>query len=192
MLKADRVILLDTDIWSRKGRTHRAKLRAEEGTQWINIPVCTADRKRPICEVRIDHSEDWKTPFKNGVLHNYSSATYFDFMQDELAADFKYASSFEKLIDFNLHIFNRLLTYLEIDLHYEFFSATSLTNSEYRVVYQEYASKNYIRQLDQAQPALEKHPAYRQAWPGFEPECSVLDLLLNYGPESYQVIELLY
>ncbi len=192
MLKADRIILLDSDLWSRKGRTHRAKIRSEEGTQWINIPVRTEDRKRPIREVRIDHNEDWKTPFRNAVLHNYSTATYFDFLQDELFADFEHASRFEKLIDFNLYLFKRLLTYLETDLHYELTSYTDLPDLDREVVYQEYASKNYIRQMNHTQPALSEHPTYRQCWPGFEPECSALDLLLNYGPESYRVLELLY
>ena len=192
MLKAGRVILLDTDTWSRKGRTHRAKIRNEEGTQWINIPVKTEDKGKAINRVRIDHSEAWKEPFWNGILHNYSTATYFDFLHDELLANFETASEFEKLIDFNLFFFRRILTYLELDISQELKSEVGETDVTQSIVYQEYQSKNYIRQFEKSEIALTNHPVYRQVHPGFEKGCSVLDLLLNYGPESFEVLEQVY
>ncbi len=32
------------------------------------------------------------------------------------------------------------------------------------------------------------HPTYRQVYPGFEPYLSALDLLLNHGPKSLDII----
>ena len=191
MLKSDRVILLDTDIWSRKGRTHRAKIRNEEGTQWLNIPIRTEDKKKPISDVRIDHSEPWFEAFWNAILHNYSTATWFDFYQDELYAEFEKASGFEKLIDFDLLIFNRLLTYLEVSIDYQLLSKELISIDNKTVNYQEYQSKNYIKQLDNSSTPLSLHPKYKQAHAGFKTECSCLDLLLNYGRESYKVLELI-
>lgn len=191
MLKADRMIFLDTDTWSRKGRSHRAKIRNEEGTQWINIPVKTEDKGKVINQVRIDHSEAWKESFWNGILHNYSTATYFDFLHDELFADFEAASEFEKLIDFNLSFFQRILTYLELDLPLELKSKVGETDITQSTVYQEYQSKNYIRQFEKSEIALTEHPVYRQVHPSFEEGCSVLDLLLNEGKESFKTIELI-
>lgn len=46
MLKADQVIFTDVEKWSRKGRTHRAEIRNEEDSQWINLPVVSEDRKK--------------------------------------------------------------------------------------------------------------------------------------------------
>ena len=191
MLKADRVIFLDTDTWSRKGRSHRAKIRNEEGTQWINIPVKTEDKGKVIKQVRIDHSEAWKESFWNGILHNYSTATYFDFLHDELFADFNTASRLEKLIDFNLFFFQRILRYLELDMTWELKSEVGKIDVTQSRVYQEYKSQNYIRQLEKAEVALIEHTVYRQVYTGFQEGCSILDVLLNYGPESYKVIELL-
>lgn len=191
MLKADRVIFLDTDTWSRKGRSHRAKIRNEEGTQWINIPIKTEDKGKVIKQVRIDHSEAWKESFWNGILHNYSTATYFDFLHDELLADFNTASGLEKLIDFNLFFFRRIFKYLELDIAWELKSVLGETDIPQSVIYQEYKSRNYIRQLENYEVALIEHPVYRQAHPGFKEGCSVLDVLLNYGLESYKVIELI-
>ena len=58
ILQADRVVLQDIEDWSRKSRVHRAKIRTPEGTQYINIPVMTKDRDKPITRVRIDHSKN--------------------------------------------------------------------------------------------------------------------------------------
>jgi hypothetical protein len=191
MMKADKVVLLDKDVWSRKGRTHRAMIRNEEGSQWINIPILTKDKKKPINVVRIDHSEPWFEAFWNGILHNYSNAMYFDHLQDELYANLKAASHSEKLIDFDLTVFRFLMNLMEVEISFDLASETSFDLNEHSTIYQEYASKNYIRQLEEAETALAKHPEYRQAVPGFESECSCLDLLLNYGGESFKVLELL-
>lgn len=189
MIKADKVILLDTDIWSRKGRTHRAQIRSEEGTQWINIPIVTEDKSKPINQVRIDHSENWFEIFWNGILHNYSNALYFDHFADELYADLETASQSEKLIDFDLTVLKRILTYLEVSIDYQLSSTVKESNLSKGKVFQEYRSKNYIRQLNNIETALKHHPQYTQAWPGFEPECSCFDLLLNLGPESFRVLD---
>ncbi|MFY0696645.1 MAG: WbqC family protein [Balneola sp.] len=198
MLKADRVIFTDVEKWSRKGRTHRAEIRNEEDSQWINLPVVSEDRKKAIKDVRLDHDQQWFEPFWNAILHNYRNATYFDHFEDELYQDIQQAFEFEYLMEFNLYFFKRLLRYLEIEIEYKLASKVSRystfpdetkKNLSAEVLYLEHQSKNYQRQTKQAQVALKKHPAYDQAYPGFVKGCSVLDLLLNKGVESFRILE---
>lgn len=198
MLKADRIIFTDVEKWSRKGRTHRAEIRNEEDSQWINLPVVSEDRKKAIKDVRLDHDQQWFEPFWNAILHNYRNATYFDHFEDELYHDIQQAFEFEYLMEFNLYFFKRLLRYLEIEIEYELsskvkgystFPDETMNNLSAEVLYLEHQSKNYQRQTKQAQVALEKHPAYNQAYPGFVEGCSVLDLLLNKGVESFRILE---
>ncbi|MEP2445698.1 hypothetical protein A8B79_01615 [Balneola sp. EhC07] len=198
MLKADRIIFTDVEKWSRKGRTHRAEIRNEEDSQWINLPVVSEDRKKAIKDVRLDHDQQWLDPFWNAILHNYRNATYFDHFEDELYHDIQQAFEFEYLMEFNLYFFERLLRYMEIDIKYKLASKVSGYSTfpdetkkklSAEVLYLEHQSKNYQRQTKQAQVALEKHPAYDQAYPGFVSGCSVLDLLLNKGVESFRILE---
>lgn len=197
MLKADRVIFQDVEKWSRKGRTHRAEIRSETGTQWINLPVLGEDRKKAIKDVRLDHSQRWFEPFWNAIAHNYQNATYFDYFEDELKSDFTKIAEFELLLDFNLYFFERMLTYLEIEINYELASQiegySTFPDEVVKVLnadslFLEHHSKNYQRQSSDSLTALEEHPVYRQGYPGFEKNCSVLDLLLNHGKESFKVI----
>lgn len=201
MLKADRVILQDVEKWSRKGRTHRAEIRNEGGTQWINLPILQEDRKKAIREVRLDHSQRWFEPFWNAIAHNYQNATWFDFYEDELISDILKVNEFEYMLDFNLYFLNRVLQFMELDITFELannvegystFPDEMVSNLNADVLYLEHKSKNYQRQGRLAKKALNEHPVYQQAYPGFEPDCSILDLLLNEGRESFRVIEKLY
>lgn len=198
MLKADRVIFQDVEKWSRKGRTHRAEIRSETGTQWINLPVLGEDRKKATKDVRLEHSQRWFEPFWNAIAHNYQNATYFDYLEDELQSDIKSITEFEYLLDFNLFFFKRMLQFLEIDIEFELASTIDeystypdecVKNLGADLLYLEHQSKNYQRQSFDSVIALKKHPVYAQSYPGFEHGCSVLDLLLNHGKESFKVLE---
>ncbi|WP_421775455.1 WbqC family protein [Gracilimonas sp.] len=198
MLKADRVIWNDLEQWSRKGRTHRAVIKGEQGKQWINIPIKTEDKKKTIGEVRIEHEEEWVEPFWNAIHHSYSEATWFDFFVDELQHDVVEAAEFEKLIDFNICFFERMMTYLELNIEYELASQipdfdpnpdTFMSNTKADILHQEYDAKNYQWLSDRAKPALEEHPGYDQMGNDFLPECSIIDLLMNCGKESFKVLE---
>ncbi|MCG8373351.1 MAG: WbqC family protein [Balneolales bacterium] len=187
MLRADRVILLDTDIWSRKGRTHRAALQTRSGLQWVNIPIHTEDKKKPINQVQINHSEKlWFETFWNAIHHNYHHARYFDYFEDELLAELQAASNKEKLIEFTKHLLPKLLQYLEIEIEFEWMSELVDIDINSELIFQEYQSKNYIRQLPSTHPAEIKDSGIRTMG-----ECSILHVLLTHGPESFKIIDLL-
>ena len=198
MLNADWVIFQDVEKWSRKGRTHRAEIRNEENTQWINLPVLREDRKKAIQNVRLDHKQCWFEPFWNAIAHNYQNATWFDYFEDELKSDILKVNDFEFLLEFNLCFFQKLCVYLEIEVSFELasliegystFPDKCATTLGADVLYLEHRSKNYQRQSQHSAIALKKHPIYPQAYPGFEPGCSILDLLLNEGKESFKVFD---
>jgi hypothetical protein len=117
---------------------------------------------------------------------------------DELRNDFETGAQFTKLIDFDIYFFERMMKYMEINLQpkmasniseYDTFPDQFVENIGADTLFLEYESKNYQRQTDLAIPALDNHPKYRQAVPGFVPDCSMLDLLMNYGKESFKVID---
>ncbi len=192
------MIWLDVEPWSRKGRAHRAELRNAEETQWINLPILSEDKKKPIREVRIDHSEPWLEAFWNGILHNYQHATWFDFFEDELFSDVQYSRECEFLFEFNSYFFQRLCIYLELNINIILASELSEYHSNPErtaanlgagTFYVEHQSKNYLWQSDKASVVLKEHPKYSQAHPGFIEGCSILDLLLNEGKESFRTID---
>ncbi|NGP75492.1 WbqC family protein [Balneolaceae bacterium YR4-1] len=201
ILQADRVVLQDVEQWSRKSRVHRTQIRTPEGTQWINIPILTEDRKKAIKDVRIDHSEDWITPLLRSIRYNYRNSVYYDFYEPEINADFRSAGEYKYLKPFILHIQKRLFQFMELSIHYEFASdLEEYTSNPDELVkrlgastlFQEHDSRHYLRQAEcKAEPDF-KHPEYRQHFDGFEPWCCILDVLFQFGPESFKITDKLH
>lgn len=200
MLATDLILLDDREQWSRKSRVHRAVIRAPEGTQYINIPIRTTDKKKPIKEIRIDHSDEWIVPMLKSLEFNYRNSVYFDFYEPEIRADIESGQNYEYLLPFALHIRSRIFRYLELDLddkielmsNRDFYDsdpdqmAENFGASQY---YQEHDARHYQRQGKNRLELPFKHPKYRQHFEGFEPDCCVLDLLFQYGPESFRVLD---
>jgi hypothetical protein len=198
MLNADQIILQDLERWSRKSRVHRAQIRTPEGTQWINIPVHTEDRKKAIQEVRIDHAEDWITPLLRSIEYNYRNSIYYDFYEPEIRADFESAVDYEFLLPFILYIQKRLLRFM--DLKVEFTLASELdhyTSDPDKLaeqwgadqLFQEHDSRHYQRQAHGKNQLNIAHPTYHQHFEGFEPGCCLLDVLFQFGPESFRITD---
>ncbi|MDX1617785.1 MAG: WbqC family protein [Balneolaceae bacterium] len=199
MLQADRVLLLDLEQWSRKSRVHRAQIRTPGGTQWINIPVRTGDRKKPIREVRIDHDEEWITPLLRSLEYNYRNSIYYDFYEPEIRAEFEGAAEYEYLQPFVLHLQRRLLRFMELEIEWEPASGLDRYSSDpdelaemlgADILYQEHESRHYLRQAEGKQEPDFEHPSYHQHFEGFEPWCCILDLLFQFGPESFRIVEM--
>lgn len=198
MLKADRIILQDVEKWSRKSRVHRAQIRTPQGTQWINIPLRTKDRKKAIKDVHIDHSKDWITPLLRTLKYNYRNSIYFDFYEPEIAADFQSAKEFTSLMKFVLFIQSRLLGFMDITINYDLASNVPQYTSNPDLLaerlgadrlIQEHDSRHYQRQGKNTTSVSLQHPRYHQHFEGFEPGCSILDILFQFGPESFKIIE---
>lgn len=199
MLQADRVILQDVERWSRKSRIHRAQIRTPEGTQWINIPVRTEDRKKAVKDVRMDHSEDWVTPLLRTLEYNYRNSIYYDFYEPEIKADFESACDYTYLIKFVLYIQKRLFHFMNISVEYELASEVPEYSSNpdllaerlgADMLFQEHDSRHYQHQAERYHhdPAFD-HPQYHQHFEGFEPWCSLLDVLFQFGPESFRITD---
>lgn len=198
MMHSDRVILLDTMKFSRKSRIHRAKIRTPDGFQWINIPVRTEDRDKAIPDVRIDHTNNWITIILRSLMYNYRNSIYFDFYEPEITADFSKAREFEFLLDFNKYFRKRLFTYLYINQNIEWASRMKefdpdpdrfAQNLKADSLYQEHDSRHYLRQTKNKNEFKFEHPVYHQHFKGFVPDCSLLDVLFQFGPNAFQLFD---
>jgi hypothetical protein len=200
ILNSDTILIQDSEKWSRKGRTHRALIRTPEGTNYISVPVRTSDKKKSICQVRIDHQTDWIPLILRSLEFNYRNSVYFDFYEPEIRADIEQGFQFELLLDFALFLRRRIFQYLEIEPlpDFKFSSAMSDYDSNPDILakslgadryYQEHDARHYQRQGEHRSELSFTHPVYRQHFSRFEPYCCLYDLLFQYGPESYRVLD---
>jgi len=200
MFAADVIILQDLEPWSRKGRVHRAKIRTPDGTQYLNIPIRTDDRKKAIQSLRIDHSQKWIPEILRALEFNYRNSIYYDFYEPEIRGDFESAAEYQYLLPFALYMRKRIFRFLEIEIPAKVLYSGELKeydpdpdrlaqNLGMDVYYQEPGARHYQRQGFNRSELPFTHPVYRQHFDGFEPDCCLLDLLFQYGPESFRLTD---
>ncbi|MEX1062474.1 MAG: WbqC family protein, partial [Balneolaceae bacterium] len=112
--------------------------------------------------------------------------------------DFQSAADYEYLLPFVMYIRKRIFQFLEIEIQAEVLFSSRLKeydsdpdqlakNLGAENYYQEPDAKHYQRQGKNRSKLPFTHPVYRQHFEGFEPDCCLLDLLFQYGPESFRV-----
>ncbi|MFU8812931.1 MAG: WbqC family protein, partial [Balneolaceae bacterium] len=180
-----------------------AMIRTPEGRSYLNVPVRTEDRKKPIGDVRMDHAQPWIDTFLRTIEYNYRNSVYYDFYEPEINALVRDAADTDYLVEWSENLRSAILSFMDLECPEQRRCsngdwcvsdnpdeiANALGASEY---VQEPGSKHYMRQGKKAEPCTVEHPVYRQHFDGFEPGCCVLDLLLQYGPESFRVIDQLF
>jgi hypothetical protein len=200
MLKADCVILQDVEPWSRKSRVHRAKIRTPEGTQWIHIPVQAETHKQPVNRLRIDHSRDWIYPLLRSLEYNYRNSIYYDFYEPDIRAAFQKAVDCNYLQPLILHLFHNFCQLIDVSLNYTLASELPRYRSDpvqlaretgASQLLHEQNSRRYQRQNGTVGNTDFNHPIYYQHFEGFEPDCCILDLLFQLGPECFRVTDCL-
>jgi hypothetical protein len=202
MKAVDTVIIQDSEVWSRKGRTHRAIIRTPEGTDYLNVPVRSEDKKKEIRQVRINQDVDWINPILRALQFNYSNSVYYDFYEPEIESLFESGSDFTYLTEFSNHLKEQLFTFTELNEEIEAKITRSSELKSYdpdpdqlsktlgdSVYYQEHDARHYQRQGRHKSDLNFRHPEYRQHFEGFEPNCCILDLLFQYGPESFRIVD---
>ncbi|MDI6402218.1 WbqC family protein [Balneolaceae bacterium ANBcel3] len=209
---AGHVLLDDLHSFSRKSQVHRTKIRTPDGIQWLRIPIVNEDKKKPLASVRIDNNLPWMDQHIRALEYNYRNSMYFDYYEPEIRSDLRVCSEKEYLLDAVLYFMERQWEYFQLP---EFPATASrslgLTNEILRsappetlsawhdevyhiassdsMVLQEPNSRNYQRPHPNTTPFDPLIPTYRQHFPGFFPDCGILDLLFQYGPECWRVLD---
>lgn len=204
VINTSQTFCLTDEVFSRKSKAHRALIRCVSGTQWLTLPVLPSDKKKPLNEVRAGADTNWPEFFMKALQTSYGNSRYFDFYQPEIMADLMHAASLTLLSDITNHLNTRLFCYLEAEplihgkitmLSTEAFNRFMEGQAEFgkpSVVIEQrgsyYRKPGDTSRLRITEASFE-HPVYEQRHDGFQPGCSLLDLLFQYGPYSYQILE---
>jgi WbqC-like protein family len=198
----DEFILYDDRQYTRRDWRNRNRIKTPQGTQWLTIPVKVKGRyEQRIDETLIDDPE-WAVRHWETLRHNYSTAPYFDDYAGFVS------SLYEGFVERRLSAVNRAFieaicrrlgieTTLSWSTDYEAEGTktdrlVSLCEAAGATAYlsgpsaREYMDGNLF---DAAGIELDymdysDYPEYPQLHPPFEHEVTILDLLLNTGPEA--------
>ncbi len=206
-LLADLVVLLD-DVQFARGFTwvNRNRLKCDQGELWLTVPVIKKGRGlQKISDVEVVNEGNWPRRFFQGISQNYAHAPYFAehraFLKDLMQMRWR------KLVDLNvaaiyylagsLGIGNKVVLQSSLQIQSQgselLVKITKETGAD--VYLTPLVSKKYVDEILFAQQGITIQffkfipPVYPQLWGEFIYNLSALDLLLNCGGKSLEVIK---
>ena len=143
---------------------NRCLISAANGVQALTVPVKHGDTML-IKDLRISDHGNWRHLHWNAIQSAYGKSPFFDYYEDDLRPFFE--QRWDYLLDFNEAIRQKVCELIDIQPH---------------VGYTESFMQPPSEQEDRFEP--KKYYQVYQQKHGFLPNLSILDLLLNMGPES--------
>lgn len=206
MALCDVYVLLDSVQFTKNNYQNRNRLIDEKGTIfWSTVPVCMAGHtERSIAEMKIDNTQSWQRKCWGRIASAYRKHDYFPHLAPALEAAFM--AEYEALVDINLALIDLFRRELEITVPMVRSSTLAVHGHRSELLLsicknlgadaylsgpsgRQYLDKSIFSENGVALEYHEfSHPVY--AAPIFQPYLSTLDLLMNHGPRSREILGL--
>ena len=204
MMNVELFVFLDDVQFRKKGWQNRNRIRINDGTTLLSIPVHTHSYPK-INEVTIDNEKNWSIRHKKSTLYNYARAPYFDEIKDFIESIFE--KKFQYLVDLNTEIIKFIMNELEIKSKIVFSSELEISKkgsdrvidickavgADHYITGTFWAESNLrVEEFKKSNIDVEfqkfQHPIYKQIHGEFIPEMSIIDLLFNEGRKEAKKI----
>lgn len=203
LYRADAVVIDPDEPFLKQTYRNRCYIAAANGVQALTVPVEQPGNRCPVRDVRISDHGDWRRVHWNAIASAYGESPFFEYYQDDLRPFFERRWHF--LYDFNEAIRQTVSTLLDLQPLPPSPSASSPSAPCLSMPSPSAPPSSMPSPCDGSTPGPyldlrsainPKHPAadadfqprpYYQVYAsryGFQPNLSILDLLLNMGPEG--------
>jgi hypothetical protein len=207
MMDSDIFVFLDDVQYEKNGWQNRNKIRTNNGSVWLTVPV-TSQFGTKLNEIKIDKTSNWLEKHKKSLLINYSKSKYFKDIWQDLEPI--YEQDYELLIQINMKIIEFIMKKLQIQTKTIFsselniketgsnrilnickklnadvyLSGKGLPGNKYLIPEDFLHNNILIKYLDF------QHPTYHQLYEPFLPNLSTIDLLFNAGCNSSKYFQI--
>lgn len=206
--QADVLILLDHVQFRKNYYQNRNRIRSNEGVVWVTVPVLRkGQHEQAINEVMINDegSPRWKEKCWASIAQNYRKAPYWSTHEEFLTQLYK--TAWVRLVDMNEAIIRYTLAALSVDVKIMRSSEMNVKGQRGEllldicrkvgadVYLSGISGREYLDLKIFADAGVEvrfqefHHPIYKQLHDPFIPCLAAVDLLLNYGPASPDIIK---
>ena len=200
----DVFVYLDNVQFSKDSFDNRNRIKTQNGVEWITVPLQRPVFGKKLNQVSITYDSDWIKAHSNLIFENYESAPYFPSYWYEIEKIIN--KKFTLLIDLNYHLINYFLKILKISTQTvkssDFLISKTKTERLVEICSQLNATcyisgvggKNYIDESLFKKSNIKlmyenfSHPKYNQLYGDFIKNMSIIDLLLNEGPNSSKIL----
>ena len=204
--RVDLFVFLDTVQFSKQSWHQRNRVKGHQGPMWQSVPILSKGRfGQAILDVEIDQTKGFSQKQIKTISQYYGNAPYFSDYVAGLSEVIERSHS--RLVDLNIEIIDWFCRELGIETEKILNSALDSGGRKVELVIDicktlgadryisPEGSRTYIEEDNQFKAngiELEyhgfHHPDYRQLHGEFVSHLSALDLLLNEGPASLEII----
>lgn len=205
--EADKFCVFDAVQAERRGWTTRNYIKTAQGPLLLSVPVASKDHfEKRICEVEIMVG-NWTRKHMRSIELAYKKAPYFEQHFAGVGAILDLYADGGMLVDLNMDLLRYFLRALGIqvplvrasDYAFEGEKSALVLSMCHTLGASAYIfggeGENYADVEAFARGRVEcrfqryEHPVYRQLHGAFEPRMSILDLLMNEGPASLEILK---
>jgi hypothetical protein len=173
------VLLEQHEFYEKQSYRNRCVIATANGLMDLIIPVEKTDsRKLPVRDVRISYHINWQMQHWRSIASAYNSTPFFEYYADDLIGFYEKKWTF--LWDFNIEIQQKMFELMDIQ---PTIRLTDLYSKDLPDGITDFRSAIHPKK----DPLLSQNKRYYQVFAqkfGFQPNLSVLDLLLNMGNEA--------
>ena len=187
LVRFEQVYIEQFENFTKQTYRNRYEILGANGAIPLVVPVVKGrGRKIKIRDLRISYDTDWQRNHWRTIFSAYNSSPFFEFYKDDIQPF--YEKPWKFLFDFNLKILETICGLMEIEINLvltENFEQVPESTLNFR---EAISPKKHCIESD---PQFTPQP-YTQVFHekfGFVPNLSVLDLLLNEGPNSLNLME---
>lgn len=206
LLKADVFVIMDNVQLVHPGWPTRNRIKGPSHPIWLSVPIVKrASSFQAILEARIDHTQPWQRQTTNTIRSHYRHSPHFETYFQELER--LLTEEVDLLVDLNLRLlaffFDALQIHIPTVVRASELGIAGKRNEFLANAVQAIGGDTYLSgggagdYLDVEhfhQRGIKvviqdfRHPMYPQRYGPFLPDLSVVDLLLNCGPDSATIL----
>jgi hypothetical protein len=183
------ILIENKETFPKQTYRNRCRIYSANGILQLSIPVKKVNGNHTtFSDIEIDYGKNWQSIHWRSIESAYNKTPYFLFYKDSFKQ--YYETEYRLLAEYNLAMIrtcNQLLKASEIQVEFTTDYLQERQLPEFRDLLHP--------KIDPEKLGITRFPRYIQAFEpkhGFLSNLSIIDLLFNLGPESYQYLKDLY
>ncbi|MGD1875914.1 MAG: WbqC family protein [Kiloniellaceae bacterium] len=206
---SDVFIVLDHVLIDRNSKTkfaNRNRIRTPDGWTWLTVPIRSKGKHGDLLlnEIEVNNETDWRAKHWRSIEMNYRRAPHFTDYAARLQV--MYETEWPRRGTLNAAGLKIFMEALGLEARTMLSSEMDCQETKDRLIVElcqkagatQYISgpfgRDYLKPEDFQAASIDllfhdyDHPEYKQCFDGFEPYMSVIDLLLNHGPQALRML----
>jgi hypothetical protein len=204
--RSDAHVVLDLVQFEKNSMVNRNKIRTSSGWSWLTVPVKTKNKfgDLSISRLEVDVTSNWREKHWKAICQNYSKTRgfkcYSPMLEEIYTSEWTHLFALTEVLN---NFFLKTVFQISTPLFYESKLQVNGKKSDLVLdICRKLGATTYISgpfgrdylevgEFAMADIGIEyhdyQHPIYSQQYQPFEPYLSVLDLIMNCGPDSKEV-----